>query len=194
MSQPLLTGILISLCVHAAILLPWSVNTQHAYISSQETAPLLVTLSDSPQSVPVRTKPQPLPPRQTIPQTAPSTNMQEALAVPPPPAAMDVAAVPDHTVRSKVLNVVKTDFSRNFYYPMLARRNGWQGHVVLGFAVESNGAITQIHIARSSGHAILDESALAALQTLRTLSEAEGWLQGNRIELRLPVEYRLTGG
>ena len=194
MSRALLTGVILSVTAHAAILLPWMINPRIFSISSSELAPLLVTLSDS---LPHDTT-RPLiksPSKQPVIHYPAVLQSTPTPSVAPPVVLLDTSPVlPDHRIQSKVLGQIQTDFSRHFYYPLLARRNGWQGHVLLGFAVESNGNITNVYIAQGSGYEILDESALSALQNVQQLPEAVAWLQGNRIEMKMPVEYRLTGG
>ncbi len=50
-------------------------------------------------------------------------------------------------------------------YPLLARRMGLQGKVVLNVEVLANGSCGQINVAQSSGHAALDNNALSAVST-----------------------------
>jgi protein TonB len=49
-------------------------------------------------------------------------------------------------------------------YPLVARRNGAQGRVVLSVQVSASGASSEVLLKHSSGHAVLDD---AALQTVR---------------------------
>lgn len=44
-------------------------------------------------------------------------------------------------------------------YPMRARRKGWEGRVVLRVAVDRYGRPSDIRVAETSGHAVLDEAA-----------------------------------
>ncbi len=75
-------------------------------------------------------------------------------------------------------------------YPPLARRWGVEGTVGLDVLVNRAGKVTTIHLAASSGHAILDKEAMQAVQK---------WLfkpgkQGNEhVEMwvRVPVCFRL---
>ena len=48
-----------------------------------------------------------------------------------------------------------------------------------------------LRIARSSGYAVLDSSALSALRRVEYLKEAPLWLNGHAIEIELPVIFRL---
>ncbi len=49
-------------------------------------------------------------------------------------------------------------------YPPLAVRMGWQGRVVLQVEVLRDGRAGQMSVARSSGHAVLDEAAMQAVR------------------------------
>ena len=52
-------------------------------------------------------------------------------------------------------------------YPLAARRQGAEGRVVLRAQVLEDGRCTEVHIVRGSGHALLDESALATVRRWR---------------------------
>lgn len=205
MLRPLTVTLLFSITAHTALLLSWAVQQPSLAVAPQATAPMELQLSLVTQTIP--------PPARQIPKQVITTLEAPALATPRVTTATPLpiqteeislstatastslsAHILDDTMRSRVLQRVHSDFTHYFYYPLLARRNGWQGHVLLGFAVEADGAITHAHVARGSGYRILDESALAALQQVQSLPQTTHWLNGGRIELKLPVEYRLTGG
>lgn len=105
-----------------------------------------------------------------------------------------LAELQRNEIRDRVLSRIRTNLQQYFVYPLLAQRQGWQGRVLLGFSVEANGAIRNIHVAAGSGYPILDSSAQAALARIQNLYEAGNWLQGQRLELQLPVIFRLQGG
>ena len=84
------------------------------------------------------------------------------------------------------------DLARHFDYPLVARARGWQGTVLLGLRVESNGRLENVHLERSSGYAVLDRSALNSLSRLGYLTEAVAWLNGRSLDMQLPVIYRLV--
>jgi len=94
-------------------------------------------------------------------------------------------------VHNQILGQLRTNLSRYLTYPPLARQRGWEGTVLLGLRVESDGHIEGIHVTNSSGYAVLDNSALNSLIQISHLSEAVIWLNGNGIDVQLPVIYRL---
>lgn len=91
-------------------------------------------------------------------------------------------------IRSHLLS----DLARHFHYPLLARQRGWEGTVLLGLRIESDGHLDKIRIERSSGYAVLDHSALNSLIRLGHLAEASSWLNGRDLDMQLPVIYRLV--
>lgn len=94
---------------------------------------------------------------------------------------------------ASVLTEIRQKLTQHFVYPVMARRMGWQGHVLLGFQIDGAGSIQRVHVKRSSGYAILDDSAMAALHKIGKIAIRTGLsLNGNR-QLEIPVIYRLEG-
>ncbi len=52
-------------------------------------------------------------------------------------------------------------------YPALARRRGWEGTVLIRLRVDASGRVGETSLVRSSGHRILDRSALKQVRTWR---------------------------
>ncbi|MFQ5935620.1 MAG: energy transducer TonB [Acidiferrobacterales bacterium] len=86
---------------------------------------------------------------------------------------------------------LRTDLARYFYYPVIARRHGWQGRVRVAFTVQPDGRLTDLRVTHSSGYRVLDQSALKALRKVGNLAEAREWLKGQSAQIELPVIYRL---
>ena len=80
----------------------------------------------------------------------------------------------------------------HFDYPPLARRRGWQGRVDIGLHVAADGDLTRIRLVKSSGHALLDRTAVRNITELRGIPLAAQWLEGNGMDVVLPVRYRLA--
>jgi periplasmic protein TonB len=74
--------------------------------------------------------------------------------------------------------------SKNLWYPADAIKRGLEGDVTLLLILDSNGRVRSAEVARSSGHPILDEAALAAAKGL-------GRLPGNTRESLVPISFRL---
>lgn len=52
-------------------------------------------------------------------------------------------------------------------YPAEAKKNNWEGTVILRIAVAEDGSVTNVDIARSSGYELLDIAAVEAARTWR---------------------------
>lgn len=199
--------VMTSVLVHAAILLAWTSTTSQTLLvpATQSSAPsFAVTLQSSTDPV---THAKPL----LHPRKHKRTEAKHALPATNTPSAKTTTEAPDSQrliasaiayqaelrrsqVRDRVLSRIRADLHQYFVYPLLAQRQGWQGRVLLGFSVEANGMIRNIHVATGSGYAILDSSAVDALSHIQHLYEASDWLQGERLELQMPVVFRLQGG
>jgi protein TonB len=101
-------------------------------------------------------------------------------------------AVSPATARAQVRALLLSDLQRYFEYPHLARLRGWQGMVWLSVTVRPDGILDAIHVAKSSGYALLDRSAMDAMQRVGQLTEARRWLRDEPVELPLPILYQLT--
>ncbi|MBI3570383.1 MAG: energy transducer TonB [Gammaproteobacteria bacterium] len=154
--------------------------------------------------------PAPIPSSQTATHSPPATKTSGAHAVTaavetianpfPSVSAADAGSEPHEPIstakteaglRNQLLGELQTRLSHYLTYPPLARRRGWEGTVLLGLSVESDGHLDKIHVARSSGYAVLDRSALNSLSRLGYLVEASAWLDGRGMDMQLPVIYRL---
>ena len=100
-------------------------------------------------------------------------------------------AHPDSTTRLENLRVtLQRELTHYFNYPILARRNGWQGEVVLAFRLNVDGTIINARVARSSGYGVLDRAALNALGKVKRINHTLQQVQ----DMQLPVIYRLQEG
>lgn len=59
-------------------------------------------------------------------------------------------------------------------YPTIARSRGWQGKVLLRVSVSAEGLSESVTVHRSSGHDVLDESAIAAVEKWRFIPAKRG--------------------
>lgn len=72
-------------------------------------------------------------------------------------------------------------------YPMMARRQGWQGRVALKALVAPDGRLLEVTLEESSGFAVLDQAAIKTVnrwQLQASSSAASEWIW-------IPVEFRL---
>ena len=102
----------------------------------------------------------------TIAPTTFDLNPVEDLPLPPPPAegAEDMSAEPTFTpftVAPTILNREEVRQAMVDNYPTMLRRAGIGGTVRVFFFINENGTVEDYRIQQSSGHAQLDEAALA---------------------------------
>ncbi len=111
--------------------------------------------------------------------SAPSGNVGEPAQQPKkrPPDALQQGPV--HVRPEDVVKRVKP------VYPLLSRRKGEQGEVLLRVFVDESGYVADIRLERSSGHDTLDRSAIKAVQ-------AWSFTPGEARELFVPVQFTLV--
>lgn len=75
-------------------------------------------------------------------------------------------------------------------YPMVARRRGWEGTVVLRVYVGADGHTQRVTIQRSSGHDVLDESAMDAVKEWRFVPAKRGEV-AEASWVKIPIVFQL---
>lgn len=101
-----------------------------------------------------------------------------AIAPPPPPPA-------PRTLQGRALRRAQSALSEHLLYPPQAVAQGLEGDVVLLLILADGGRLISASIARSSGHALLDQAALDATRGI-------GALPGNPHQTLFPVSFRLN--
>lgn len=96
--------------------------------------------------------------------------------------------------RAWLTSRIRDELHRHLHYPTSARRRGWEGDVLLGFKVRNNGMIDNIHVSRSSGFRLLDESALLALRKIKAITWPHSPPEHAQLDMEIPVFYRLRDG
>lgn len=81
-----------------------------------------------------------------------------------------------------------------FLYPLLARREGWQGAVRLLLHIESDGRISNTRILHTSGYAVLDDAAMRSVRDIAVLRIDDAPPGTTFFDLSVTVVYRLTDG
>jgi protein TonB len=129
------------------------------------------------------------------PQTSTASATDAPSAASPPPAAPAAAAtvdVRDSVPAAPVVLPPRVDPSGcpAPAYPQLARQRGLEGVAMLLLQVGADGRVLQAKLLESSGHAILDDAALAAARGWRlTPASADGVAVAGA--LRVPLRFRL---
>lgn len=121
-----------------------------------------------PVQQPVIKKPAPI--VQKSPDYAPPSD-----APPPPPSAAPAASS-----ESSAPAFVEANFKANYLlnpkpeYPAIAKSRGWQGKVMLKVQVSAEGSALQVSVDTSSGHEMLDESAVEAVTKWKFIPAKRG--------------------
>lgn len=92
---------------------------------------------------------------------------------------------------AQVIATINQQLHEHFHYPVIARKQNWQGRVLLTFKITNNGEVKNINVIESSGYNILDSAAVKALKKLNKIVSNFHWPQSG-IEINLPVIYQLT--
>ena len=103
--------------------------------------------------------------------------------------ATDLIASDEEEMQSSLKVTLEQELARHFSYPLLARRRGWQGEVLLAFRLEADGRIIDARVSRSSGYSVLDRAALTALGKIKRIETKTP----RGFAMQLPVIYRLEG-
>ena len=182
MPRRLTLAFALSLAVHGAALLP-------DYLKRLPAAPPRPPL----QAV-LRLSPLPEPPRA---ETLLKNTLDEEVApkeiepLPPPPpkpvepARKAEAKTTPKNAQKRDLQIAQRKLSEQQFYPPEAIARNIEGEVRLIIKLAENGAVDDVGIAASSGHALLDNAAIRAAYAMGTLAGVTSR------ELILPVVFRL---
>lgn len=76
---------------------------------------------------------------------------------------------------------------RNLSYPMIARKAGWSGRVVVSFTVLDDGRVEDVKVVKSSGFGVLDANAIKTIEKAAPFPRPPV-----KAELIIPIIYRLS--
>jgi periplasmic protein TonB len=82
--------------------------------------------------------------------------------------------------------------SKNIIYPAGAKEQKLEGKTVLRFVVETDGHITNVDIARSSGYPAFDEEAIRVVKTMPVWKSGKQNGKPVRSLFMLPVSFKLN--
>ena len=94
--------------------------------------------------------------------------------------------------RSHPITLARPRYDRNPKppYPRIARRRKYEGVVVLKVEILPNGRVGELRVRRSSGHHILDKSALKTVKKWRFIPAKRG-VDPIRIWAEIPIKFKL---
>ena len=174
MPSRLILALALSLVLHAVVLF-WDAVRFAAPPAAQP--PLAASLR-----LPAKT-----PPRAEAPLLKDTLSADPPTVKPPPATRPATSAGPplSEAAAKRQVEAAKRKLSQHVYYPPDAVARGLEGEVRLLLRVSDDGHISDVSIAASSGHAILDQAAIKAAYAMGKVN----WVQSR--ELILPVVFRL---
>ncbi|WP_313950130.1 TonB family protein [Accumulibacter sp.] len=175
MPSRLILALALSLALHVSLLLPEALTG-----STPPAPPALQAMLRLPVKAQVAND-EPLLKDTLAPDKTP------AAAKPPPPAPRAARATQPaaKAVPRREVEAAQRKLSEHLYYPPDAVSRGIEGEVRLILTVTPNGSISDVNIAVSSGHSVLDKAAIRAAWAMGKVN----W--GHSRELILPVIFRL---
>jgi periplasmic protein TonB len=75
-----------------------------------------------------------------------------------------------------LVDLLREAIDRHKRYPRLAETRAWEGTASISFELQHDGRLAALTLARSSGHAVLDRAALAAVTGIAPFTRAAEYL------------------
>jgi TonB family protein len=149
----------------------------------------VVVPAPGPETVTVK-EPAPVMTRLPEPVAAPAPVRSRSATKPAMPKVQSASAASSKAAPALVEARPSARGNRPPYYPEMARRNGWQGLCMVRVSVTPEGRAASVSLARSSGHGILDQAALAAV---RKWKFSPRMVRGNAVActVEVPVNFSL---
>ena len=178
MPRRLTLAFALSLAVHGAALLPDFLKRLPA---APPKPPLQAMLR-----LPPAPEPQPAEPllKNTLDEEVAPKEVEPPPPPPPKPVEPAPKPVPKNT-QKRDIQIAQRKLSEQQFYPPEAIARNIEGEVRLIIKLAENGAVDDVAIAASSGHAILDSAAIRAAYAMGSLTGVTSR------ELILPVVFRL---
>jgi protein TonB len=110
----------------------------------------------------------------------PAETAAEAAEPSPAPSAPPAPPAPTKSAAPPAETFTEANFRANYglnpkpEYPRLARNRGWEGKVLLKVQVSAAGLSDSVDVYHSSGHDILDESAVSAVKKWKFIPALQG--------------------
>ena len=142
------------------------------------------------QPIPELPLPELKPTRQDLPEITlpPAQPFPEPIVAPSPPQVQSSAppaqAAAGQTARLKKPRMISNPALLKKSYPPEARRNGWEGTVILKLEINAQGRVEALSIHQSSGYRVLDRAAEKSIRSARFTDGPGKLLQTIHFSLR----------
>ena len=81
--------------------------------------------------------------------------------------------------------------AKNVKYPQAAIDATLQGKTIVGFVVRKDGTISDVHIKKSSGHAVLDKEAMRVVKTMPAWKPGKQKGKLVNVKCNVPINFRI---
>ncbi len=186
---PLARALALSLVLHAALLAQGARLATLLPAIARPPDPALKVRLTEPLSLPA---PQPEllkredNPREAAPALKPAAKPVEKRLVRPPEPTRRAATTPGvEQLTGEAARKAREQIARELLYPLEAIERGLEGEVLVMLFLDEAGNAIAARVEASSGHAILDQAAVRAARTLRSLPSSAPR------EALVPVRFRL---
>lgn len=148
------------------------------------------TKPPAPKPVPVSDEPSEFAPFK------PSEPVAAPVQASPPPSTSSSASSTSSQTTNSAPTFTEANFRANYAhnpkpdYPAVARSRGWQGKVLLRVKVSAEGLSDDVSVEQSSGHDILDESAVEAVKKWRFIPAKRGDTPVSSSVI-VPIDFKL---
>lgn len=189
------------LSAHVAVISAWSAQPDANVATHHELSVSFALAAEAPQPVIAQPRKSSVPPRpasdKIAGQAAVAPAEQPVAVAAPSVATPSVAtAAPSIATAAPAVADSEPDYKAAYLnnpppvYPLIARRNGLQGRVLLSVEVLADGVCGQINIHKSSGYAMLDNAALQTVKSWRFLPARQA---GHTVDkwFMIPVQFSL---
>ena len=79
----------------------------------------------------------------------------------------------------------------NMKYPQAAVKAKQQGRAIVGFVVRKDGTVSDVHITKSAGHAVLDEEAMRVVKSMPAWEPGKQKGKPVDVKYNVPITFRL---
>jgi TonB family protein len=92
----------------------------------------------------------------------------------------------------KYVNEVQKKISESIYYPPQAKDAGWEGKVNLKLHIKSDGSLSEVDVANSSGYQLFDDTAYSVAKNLSPYPPFPASIQSSDLWVEVPVVFQMN--
>lgn len=79
----------------------------------------------------------------------------------------------------------------NMKYPQAAVKAKQQGKAIVGFVIRKDGTVSDVHITKSAGHAVLDEEAIRMVKAMPAWKPGKQKGEPVNVKYSVPITFKL---